>query len=71
MDDRIQNAIAPANSVTGCPKQKGDRQSERPSDKILQWFAIFHPWDYITAVSTRGKPDWTTIRKFPLIKCTI
>jgi hypothetical protein len=66
MGERTQNAIAQTNSVTGCLKKRGDRQSEKPSDKILQWFAIFHDWDFITAVATNGKPAWTTRSNFPL-----
>jgi hypothetical protein len=33
---------------------------------ILDWFNLFHLWDFITAEATEDKPKWTTISEFPL-----
>lgn len=50
-------------SKTSCPI--GDR------NEILDWFAIFHRWDFITAKKSSGKPNWITIKQYPLSSETL
>lgn len=61
--------------MSDCPFIKGviapDQQRQRVidgscSETILDWFALFHLWDFITAEATEGKPEWRTISQFPL-----
>ncbi|MBD2067358.1 hypothetical protein H6F93_07415 [Leptolyngbya sp. FACHB-671] len=41
-------------------------RSNQLSNFVLDWFTIFHPWDFIAAQATGGKPDWRTESRFPL-----
>lgn len=43
-----------------------DRSINDVPNVILEWFQIFHCWDFLQAKSTRGKPDWITISKYPI-----
>lgn len=48
-------------------KKKTTSSKYTPSQRALEFFKKFHPWDIITAEAVRGKPDWVTCNKnFPL-----
>lgn len=42
------------------------RKTNEFNDLILEWFKIFHLWDFITAEATERKPAWTTVTQYPL-----
>ncbi|MEB3288922.1 MAG: hypothetical protein VKI82_03340 [Leptolyngbya sp.] len=57
---------ASSKSAKAC-KKKTTSSKDTPSQRILEFFKKFHPWDFITAEAVRGKPSWVTCsRKFPL-----
>lgn len=52
--------------------QKGSvYSSDNPSDLILHWFEIFHRWNFITAQAVEEKPNWATIKEYPLSPTTL
>jgi hypothetical protein len=34
--------------------------------QILEWFGLFHHWDFIQAECTSGKPKWVTVSHHPV-----
>lgn len=57
--------------VLESPQTAANSESDNPHSKsldqsILDWFDLFHKWDFITAEVTESKPKWVTISSFPL-----
>ncbi len=73
MSDRTSpDAIAKSDLEHRLPlEDASDRRPQKASKKVLDWFDLFHPWDFITAKATEGKPDWTSITGYPLSRETL